>query len=154
MADLDRVVVWANALIALHLDPAEWSFGFDHAKRRAGLCNFSTQRITVSRHLASRFDDDEVYQVLLHEVAHAIAGPKAGHGRAWQAVCEEIGYVGGRLLDGGTAAELAPWVGTCPNGHDHYRYRAPKRTQSCGLCSRGFHPSFAISWARRADQQS
>jgi hypothetical protein len=38
VADLNRVRTWANALIALHLEPA-WSFGFDNAKTRAGLCN-------------------------------------------------------------------------------------------------------------------
>lgn len=150
MADLDRVRHWANALIALHLDPAVWSFGFDHAKRRAGLCNYTDKRITVSRHLAVRYDDDEIHQVLLHEVAHAIAGSQAGHGPQWKAVCEELGYVGGRLLDGGAAAELAPWQGVCPNGHVHHRYKRPTRTQSCGSCSRGFNTAFQITWEKRA----
>ena len=49
MADLDRVRRWANALITLHLDPAVWSFDFDNAKTRAGLCNYTAKRITVSR---------------------------------------------------------------------------------------------------------
>ena len=75
MAELDRVRVWAEALIRLHLDPlhgqGSWSFGFDHAKRRAGLCNYTDRRITVSRYLAAKFDDDEIHQILLHEVAHA-----------------------------------------------------------------------------------
>ena len=34
MAELDRVRKWAEALIALHLDPAVWSFGFDNAISR------------------------------------------------------------------------------------------------------------------------
>lgn len=150
MADLHRVTVWANALIALHLDPEVWSFGFDHAKRRAGLCNFTAKRITVSRHLAVRYDDDDIHQVLLHEVAHALAGPEAGHGASWKQVADELGYVGGRLLDGGAAAELAPWQGVCPNGHEHFRYRQPTRIQSCGKCSRGFNPRYAIDWQKRA----
>ena len=92
MADLDRVRRWADALIALHLDPSVWSFGFDRATTRAGLCSYSTHRITVSRHLASRYEDDEIHQVLLHEVAHAIAGPRAGHGPRWKAVASDLGY--------------------------------------------------------------
>ena len=150
MADLQRVTVWATALIALHLDPDVWSFGFDHAKRRAGLCNFTAKRITVSRYLAVRYEDDDIHQVLLHEVAHALAGPDAGHGAAWKRVANELGYVGGRLLDGGAAAELAPWQGVCPNGHEHFRYRQPTRIQSCGKCSRGFNPRYAIDWQKRA----
>lgn len=148
MADLERVTVWANALIRLHLDPAEWSFGFDHAKRRAGLCNYTERRITVSRYLAERYDDDEIHQVLLHEVAHAIAGSQAGHGPVWKRVANDLGYVGGRLLDGGAAKELAPWRGVCPSGHEHFRYRQPTRVQSCGECGRGFNPSFEIRWMR------
>ena len=81
MAELDRVRHWAHALIALHLDPS-WTFAFDHARTRAGLCNYAAKRISVSRLLAARYDDDEIHQVLLHEVAHALAGPDAGHGPA------------------------------------------------------------------------
>jgi predicted SprT family Zn-dependent metalloprotease len=149
MSDLVRVRLWADSLIKLHLDPSVWSFGFDNAKRRAGLCNFTTKRITVSRYLASRFDDDEIHQILLHEVAHAIAGPRAGHGQTWKRVAAELGYVGSREHHGETADELAPWVGSCPNGHTLYRYRQPKHHTSCGVCSRRFDPRFAIDWQHR-----
>lgn len=149
MAELERVRVWANALIRMHLDPQEWSFGFDHAKRRAGLCNFTERRITVSRYLAARFDDDEVHQVLLHEVAHAMAGPTAGHGPVWKRIASEIGYVGGRTHDGEIAGELAPWIGRCPAGHEHVRFRRPARPLSCGKCARGFSDAHAIVWRRR-----
>ncbi|TQL41931.1 SprT-like family protein [Homoserinimonas aerilata] len=149
MAELARVRTWANALIALHLDPA-WSFDFDHAKTRAGLCNHTEKRITVSRHLASRYEDDEIHQILLHEVAHAIAGAKAGHGPRWKTVAADLGYEGKRLHDGSIAHELAPWVGTCPSGHTHYRYRQPTRALSCGKCSKRFDARNAIDWKKRA----
>lgn len=153
MSDLARVRVWAEALIRMHLDPmhgaGSWSFGFDHAKRRAGLCNYTDRRITVSRHLAARFDDDEIHQILLHEVAHAMAGVTAGHGPAWKRIAREIGYVGGRTHDGEIAAELAPWVGTCPAGHEHVRFRRPTRQSSCGSCARGFSSAHLISWRAR-----
>ena len=149
MAELDRVRVWADALIRMHLDPTEWSFGFDSAKRRAGLCNYTERRITVSRYLAEKFDDDEIHQILLHEVAHAMAGAGAGHGARWKRVAEEIGYVGGRTHDGEIAHERAPWVGRCPAGHEHFRFRRPTRTSSCAKCSRGFSAAHIIEWERR-----
>ena len=149
MADLDRVRVWAEALIRVHLDPAEWSFEFDHARTRAGLCDFRRRRISVSRHLASRYEDDEVHQILLHEVAHALAGMRAGHGPKWKAIADELGYDGKRTHDGGVAHDLAPWLGTCPAGHDHYRFRRPSRPQSCGVCSRGFSRAHLITWVKR-----
>lgn len=149
MADLNRVRRWADALIALHLDPNEWTFGFDNAKKRAGLCNYTAKRISVSRYLASRYDDDEIHQILLHEVAHAMVGPRAGHGPKWASAAASLGFVGRRTHDGEVADELAPWVGTCPSGHEHYRYREPVRPLSCGLCRRGFDRSNLITWRRR-----
>lgn len=150
MAELARVRVWAEALIKMHLDSAQWRFGFDNAKRRAGLCNFTEKRITVSRYLATKFDDDEVHQILLHEVAHAMAGPRAGHGPTWKRTAAMIGYVGGRTHDGEIAHEHAPWVGACPAGHPHYRFRRPTREQSCGKCSRSFSRTHLIRWRKRA----
>jgi predicted SprT family Zn-dependent metalloprotease len=149
MADLSRVTRWADALIALHLDPALWSFGFDNAKTRAGQCNYTARRITVSRYLAAQYEDDEIHQILLHEVAHALAGSSAGHGPRWVAVAREIGYEGSRLHDGSRADELAPWIGRCPAGHDFYRHRRPKSRLSCSLCARGFSSEHLIEWSRR-----
>ena len=59
MAELDRVRTWAHALIDLHLDPS-WSFAFDNARTRAGLCNYTAKRISVSRHMALRSDDEVI----------------------------------------------------------------------------------------------
>ncbi len=148
MAELARVRTWADALIRMHLDDS-WTFVFDNAKTRAGLCNFTKKQISVSRHIALRSEDDDIHQVLLHEVAHAIAGPKAGHGAAWKRIAAELGYEGGRTHDGPIAFELAPWVGTCPNGHVTYRYRKPTRVSSCGVCSRRFDPALRIDWRPR-----
>lgn len=148
MSELHRVTVWAEALIALHLD-ASWSFGFDNAKRRAGLCDFTRKRITVSRYLTARYDDDTNHQTLLHEVAHALAGPAAGHGAAWKKVARELGYVGGTTHHGETAEELAPWVGTCPQGHRSYRHRRPTRETSCAKCSRAYDPRYRFRWEKR-----
>jgi hypothetical protein len=150
MAELDRVRRWADALIALHLDAA-WTFGFDHARTRAGLCDYRAKRITVSRHLAARYEDDEIHQVLLHEVAHALAGPGAGHGPRWKKVAADLGYEGKRLHGGAIADDLATWIGTCPNGHTHYRYRKPARALSCAKCSRKFDTRFQIAWLHRND---
>ena len=152
MSELSRVRVWAEALIHHHLDPVHgpgWSFAFDHAKRRAGQCDYTARRITVSRYLAEKFDDDEIHQVLLHEVAHALAGPKAAHGPKWQRIAEELGYVGGRTHDGDIAHERAPWIGHCPAGHEHFRFRKPTRESSCAKCARGFSRAHLIVWEQR-----
>lgn len=148
MSELSRVQVWANALITMHLD-STWTFAFDNAKRRAGLCDFTRKRISVSRYLAARYDDDTNHQTLLHEVAHAMAGSAAGHGSAWKRIAREIGYVGDTTHRGETAVELAPWVGTCPAGHAAYRHRKPTRPTSCVQCSRTYDERYRFRWVRR-----
>ena len=148
MSELHRVRVWADGLITAHLDPS-WSFAFDNAKRRAGLCDYTRKRISVSRYLAARHDDDDNHQTLLHEVAHALAGPGAGHGPQWKRVARDLGYVGGTTHHGETAVELAPWVGVCPAGHVAYRHRRPARATSCAKCAPRFDERNLFSWTRR-----
>lgn len=148
MTELHRVRAWADALIALHLD-ASWTFGFDNAKRRAGLCDYTRHRISVSRYLAARYDDDTNHQTLLHEVAHALAGPAARHGAGWRRIARDLGYAGGVTHGGESAVELAPWVGVCPAGHIAYRHRRPTRTTSCAVCAPRFDPLCAFAWTRR-----
>ena len=148
MSELHHVRGWADALIRLHLDES-WSFAFDNAKRRAGLCDYTRKRITVSRYLAARYDDDEIHQVLLHEIAHALAGSGVGHGPKWKTIARDLGYVGRRTHDGAIADELAPWVGQCPAGHEFHRYRKPTRPLACGQCGRGFDARNVIEWRHR-----
>lgn len=148
MSDLGRVEHWAQALIAMHLDDS-WTFAFDNAKRRAGLCDYTRKRISVSKYLSARYDDDTNHQTLLHEVAHAMAGPASGHGANWKRIARDIGYVGGTTHHGETATELAPWVGTCAAGHEVFRHRRPTRATSCSKCSPRYDARFGFTWEHR-----
>jgi len=147
---LDDVRTRAAELMGDHLPDGSWTFAFDNAKTRAGQCDFARRRITVSRHLAVRFTPEDVEQVLLHEIAHALSGPRAGHGPTWRRTAEGLGYTGSRLHDGPIASELAPWVGTCPAGHEHFRYRTPTRPLACARCGRRFDERNVITWHRRS----
>ena len=148
MTDLLTVRRHAERLIHTHLDPT-WAFAFDNAKRRAGACDFTRKRITMSRYLSARYDDETNEQTILHEIAHALAGPAAGHGPAWKRIARTLGYSGGTTHHGETATELAPWVGRCPAGHMAYRHRRPARDMSCARCSRTFDRRFLVAWYRR-----
>lgn len=151
MARLTEVELLATRLLTKHLS-ADWSFGFDHAKKRAGACHFASRRITVSRYLGERHPLAAMEQVLLHEIAHALAGPGAGHGPAWRRTAGAIGYVGGATHDLEVAEEFARWIGTCPQGHEVLRFRRPGTApRSCARCSRSFDRRYLIRWRERAD---
>ena len=72
-----------------------------------------------------------------------------GTARSGRSIAADLGYVGRRTHDGEVAHELAPWVGRCPAGHEHFRYREPHRPLSCGLCRRGFDRANLIVWRHR-----
>lgn len=150
MADLGEVRLRAVELIAAHLPGRGWEFGFDRARRRGGLCVYAARRIQLSRTLAAVWTSEQCEQVILHEIAHALAGPSAGHGKVWRAEADRIGCRRERITDGGVSAAEAPIRGVCPNGHEYFRYRMPSGPRSCSRCSRGFDRRFLISWSRRA----
>jgi predicted SprT family Zn-dependent metalloprotease len=146
---LDFIRALAENKIAEFLDPATWSFDFDSAKRRAGLCDYTNSKISLSRYFAEIHSIDECEQVILHEIAHGICGKAAGHSKRWLNTATSIGYRAEQFSGKEIAAETARWVGLCPNGHAHYRYRKPSRPMSCALCSSSFSARFLISWRDR-----
>jgi RimJ/RimL family protein N-acetyltransferase/predicted SprT family Zn-dependent metalloprotease len=145
----DFIRALAERKMAEHLDLENWQFGFDSAKRRAGLCNYTNKTITISRYHVDIHTIDETMQVVLHEVAHAMCGKREGHNKKWLATAKSIGYRAERFTGTEIAQETASWIGTCKNGHKHYRYRQPSRPLACGLCGRGFTRANLIVWQHR-----
>jgi predicted SprT family Zn-dependent metalloprotease len=145
----DFIRALAELKMSEHLDLNIWQFGFDSAKRRAGLCNYTTKTITISRHLVDIHSMDESMQVVLHEIAHAMCGKSDGHNKVWLATAKSIGYRAERFTGKEIAEETATWIGLCKNGHTHYRYRQPSRPLACGLCGKGFSRANLIIWQHR-----
>lgn len=68
-----------------------WSLYFSHGRRLLGKCVYRDQAIFISRHHAVNHQPEQVNDTILHEIAHALAGPKAGHGPEWKAIALRIG---------------------------------------------------------------
>ncbi len=143
--ELDAVSALGADLFQQH-EIGDWTLRFDHAKRRAGSCHVETRTISLSRHLMTLYEESEVRETLLHEIAHALAGPGHGHNAVWRSIALRIGASGQRLVAPDAPRLAAPWRGTCPGGHHHERHRRPARPASCLQCSPGFHPDFLITW--------
>lgn len=139
----------AEELMQLH-GLVGWGFAFDRAKTRAGLCDYTRRRISVSSHYASQSSLDDFEQVMLHEIAHALVGKSGGHGLAWRKRATELGYRHQRIDGRALAMQSAPWLGRCPSGHEHFRYRRPASPTSCLLCAPVFTRRHLIDWSRRA----
>jgi predicted SprT family Zn-dependent metalloprotease len=129
---------------------SSWQFVFDSAKQRAGLCNYSDHKISLSKYIVEYHSIDQSEQVILHEIAHALAGKSAGHGPNWKNVAKSIGYRAEKFTGKEIAEQTAKWIGECRNGHRHYRFKSPKGKLSCLYCGRGFNMRNVISWTKRA----
>ena len=70
---------------------SDWSICFDNAKRRAGACVYNKKELSFSVHFLRNSSQKEVHDTLLHEIAHALVGPKNGHNDIWKKKAMEIG---------------------------------------------------------------
>lgn len=92
-----HVRIMADMRLQQHgLAQAGWCFRFLDSVHLAGCCHFATRSICVSVHLVedTRHDLCVVDNVVLHEIAHALAGCEAGHGPTWREVALRIGNDG------------------------------------------------------------
>ena len=149
MAEFSWIEAEAARLFAVHHLAGDWSFRFDRATTRLGQCDHRRKSISVSKHLTKSAQENEVTQVLLHEIAHALAGPTVSHGPEWQRIATLIGYEGGRTHTLEPARDRANWVGKCPSGHEIVRFRRPGKPVSCAQCDRRFNNQYLISWYRK-----
>ena len=70
---------------------SEWAFQYSPARQRLGLCKEKDKVIQLGRRHALNDDPSQVTDTILHEIAHALAGAKAGHGPAWREVAKRLG---------------------------------------------------------------
>lgn len=124
-----------------------WTFHFDRAKRRLGVCRGARREISLSAHLVARnglaHRDEQGVQVvddvIRHEIAHAIDFERRGrsdHGRTWQAICRRVGAEPSRTYEGGSL-DVVPgkYVARCPAcGAEQPYYRRPKNPKACARC--------------------
>jgi len=88
--DLQKAEILAIDLLKKH-NLKNWNFYFDKAKKRFGCCNYTDKKISLSRFLVELNTEEQVKDVILHEIAHALVGPKNNHNHLWKKKVKEIG---------------------------------------------------------------
>ncbi|MFN9718608.1 MAG: SprT-like domain-containing protein [Planctomycetota bacterium] len=104
-----------------------WTFGWATTRRRLGACNYRLRRIEISKFYASHNSREKVIDTLLHEIAHALAGPRAKHGPIWKKIAAQLGAQPAACeKDPDTVLQPGNWRATCDGcGHVFERYRRP-----------------------------
>ncbi|WP_446667447.1 SprT-like domain-containing protein [Janibacter limosus] len=126
--------------------PEDWRLVVDRAKKRAGVCRAAERTIGLSGPLTALHSPEQVRDTVLHEIAHALVGPRHGHGPRWQAMASSIGAAPERCLPQDAPSVPGARVGTCPAGHTIDRHRRPSQVTSCRECSRSFSAQAIFTW--------
>lgn len=124
--ELDTVLFATELIDEFVTNPSRWNVVIDRRSRRTrGWCEHGLTGGTIglSAFMLEHGDDDEVFDTVTHEIAHAICGRDEGHSALWQEVHKELGGNGDRY---GTAMPEAPkgkWRADCPNCGNGIAYR-------------------------------
>ncbi len=118
-----------------------WSFRFDRAKRRLGLCQGRPKIISLSRYYAQEKGWVVMEDVARHEIAHALDFETRGrsdHSDAWKrwaCLCKADPT---RLYEGAALSNVvSKYVGTCVSCGQEYSFRRRlRRPHACLACCR------------------
>ncbi len=132
--------------------PKRWTFTFDNAKRRFGVCRGRRKIIGLSKTLVllNLNDYEQINDTILHEMAHAfdyeIRG-KSAHDNHWKMICREIGAKPQRCFSTQTVEmPKSKYTAVCSNCKTEVPiYRKPKRDASCGNCCRTYNPKYKLT---------
>ena len=82
---------------------------------------------------------------ILHEIAHAIAGPQHGHDAYWRRIAAALGCSAKRCT--AETHTATGWIGKCGCEKPHHRQVLTRRTRTA-TCRRCLKP---ISWRINAE---
>ena len=138
-------------LLGASLTARGWTFGFDRARRRLGVCRPAAKRITLSAHLSQSLPLADVEDTVRHEIAHALdhemnpnrRGRRA-HDSVWKALARRCGAAPERCFTGDVPTDPdAPYSAAClACGPVRDLYRQPVRAHLCPACSRPGRPAY------------
>jgi predicted SprT family Zn-dependent metalloprotease len=129
-----------------------WTFKFDNAKSRFGVCRYRSRVIGLSAPLTLLNDEAQVVDTILHEIAHALT-PRHHHDAVWRAKAIEIGCNGERCYSSADVnTPKGSYEAVCPCcKHTHAKFKKPKigREASCGKCGNGkFDRAKLLIWEK------
>lgn len=110
----------------------DWRLILDHARRRAGQCDYQKKTISLSRHYVRYAEEAHIRDTILHEIAHALVGPHHGHDAVWRQKAREIGCTATRCHS--LEFSAARWRMRCPNGCFEVERHRRKANMACAKC--------------------
>jgi hypothetical protein len=114
-------------------------------------CDYTKRELVFGRSLRS-CNWVFVNQIILHEVAHAMAGAVAGHSREWLSTARAMGYrLGVTIPYSGGVDHGHQWAAVCATGqHSAMRYErgAEDGESICGPCLESGAGDVGVYWEK------
>jgi predicted SprT family Zn-dependent metalloprotease len=92
-----------------------WRVVYDSARTRAGQCDFGNRTLSFSCNLVKRGTAAEMREIVLHEIAHGLAGLNHGHDHRWRRIAVRIGCTSGKRCPNFQLAKPR-WLLCCSRG--------------------------------------
>lgn len=120
-----------------------WSVSMNDHDNHLGECDFDNKSLNFSRTLLSGVNNLQRIDTILHEIAHAVAGPAAEHGPGWKKIAKKLGAVPqAKAHLHGSKEYPYIWQIICPNEH-RYGTHHPSESDmymKCPMPNCGHYP--------------
>lgn len=88
-----------------------WHVVIGNGRRLYGCCRYSKKEIWLSLQFINSATDEQILDVILHEIAHALVGLGIGHGKRWKVEAKKLGAIPKSIVKG-INIDMA-WIATC-----------------------------------------
>jgi hypothetical protein len=134
---------------------ALWRLDYINHSAHAAQCVFSRHTIELTVEYVQAYNPEQVTQLVLHEIAHALRGPseaKNHHDDKWLRIARRIGYKGGATVDPSFPQPVIVWDIVCPTtGHIQELHTAPTAPHCKNCNNRDCTPEVQRRQIVRAD---
>ncbi len=120
-----------------------WEIGFQNKYQHHLATTFHVPKIIKFTKWYVEYNSyKEIYQTLLHEIAHALVGMGLGHGAVWKAKALEIGVVNPSAFKDRSTFNMRPakYTGKC---NCYSKFTAQRKRKTNGVCRTCLAP---IEW--------
>lgn len=125
----------------------DWRFELGSATRTHGCTVYRTKTIRMSRIFIEHNSEEACMNVLLHEIAHALVGPRHHHDAVWQAKALEIGCDGRRTVRSNVRVEKA-WIVECTECRMASKSGRRNTRLICAKCYNNTGREVYLKWTR------
>ena len=147
----ETVEQMAKELMSKH-NLNDWRLKWNDSKRMFGYCSYTHHAIYLSKLLTELNEEREIIDVILHEIAHALAPITEHHGKVWKNIARDIGCNATRCYGKEVIEPKKPYTVSCKYGHTFQSDRKPRhrRILACHICCNKFnHGKFAKKYKLR-----